>query len=78
MSGNRLTRHLREAGETYPEHFGVAAGFGLRMIVGGLACLVHAVFPFLCERTGSETVRRLNGTLSRRVDRPNWEHHPII
>ena len=57
MSHNPLTKHLREAGESYHEHFGMAAGFGLRMIGGGLGCLVHAVFPFLCERTGSETVR---------------------
>src|SRR3712207_8717274 len=47
-----------EVGESYPEHFTVAARFGLRMIAGGLGCLVHAVFPFLCERTGSDTVRR--------------------
>jgi hypothetical protein len=48
------------------------------MILGGLGCLVHAVFPFLCERTGSETVRRLNATLAKRADKPNWERHPII
>ena len=78
MADNPLTRHLREAGETYPEHFGVAAGFGLRMIAGGLGCLVHAFFPFLCERTGSETVKGLNATLCKRADKPNWERHPII
>jgi hypothetical protein len=78
MAGNPLTKHLREAGESYFEHFGVAAGFGLRMLGGGLGCLVHAVFPFLCERTGSDTVRGLNATLGKRADKPNWERHPII
>jgi hypothetical protein len=81
--GERMARkhpisHLEEAGESYGEHAGKAAGFGLRMIVGGFACLVHAVLPFLCERTGSDTVRRLNATLCKRADRPNWERHPII
>jgi hypothetical protein len=56
----------------------VALRFGFRMIGGGLACLVHAVFPFLCERTGSETVRELDDSLSKRVEKPNWERHPII
>ena len=78
MANNPLTRHLREAGESYGEHFGAAAGFGFRMIGGGLACLVHAVLPFLFQRTGSETVKGLNATLCKRAERPNWERHPII
>jgi hypothetical protein len=78
MASNPFTRHPREAGESYGEHFAVAAGFGLRMIGGGLACLVHAVCPFLFERKGSETVRSLNSTLCKRADKPNWERHPII
>ena len=78
MPRNPLTRHLDEAGEGYAEHCGKAAGFGFRMIGGGLACLVHAIFPFLLEKAGSDTVRRLHGTLCKRADRPNWERHPII
>jgi hypothetical protein len=78
MAGNPFSKHPAEAGETYGEHFAVASSFGLRMIAGGLACLVHGVFPFLFERTGSDTVRRLNGTLCKRADKPNWERHPII
>ena len=30
------------------------------MLLGGLACLVHAVLPFLCTSTGSQTIRRLH------------------
>jgi hypothetical protein len=78
MAYNPFTKHPTEIGESYAEHFGVAMRFGLRMIGGGLGCLVHAVFPFLCERTGSETVRGLNSTLCKRADKPNWERHPII
>ena len=78
MAENPFTRHPRDMEESYAEHFGKATGFGLRMIAGGLACLVHGIFPFLFERTGSETVRRLNATLCKRADRPNWERHPII
>ena len=78
MSENPFTKHPTEVGESYAEHLTTAGAFGLRMIVGGLACLVHAVIPFLFERTGSETVRGLNATLCKRVDKPNWERHPII
>jgi hypothetical protein len=78
MADNPFTKHPGDVGESYVEHFGKATGFGLVMIAGGLACLVHGFLPFLFERTGSETVRRLNGTLAKRVDKPNWERHPII
>lgn len=78
MARHPLMRHLDEVGETYGEHSGKAASFGLRMVGGGIACLIHAVFPFLFERAGSDTVRRLHVTLCKRADRPNWERHPII
>lgn len=78
MADNPFTRHPVEVGETYGEHFRVASSFGLKMIAGGLACVVHGLCPFLFERTGSDTVRALNSTLCRRADAPNWERHPII
>ena len=58
--------------------FGHAAWFGVRMIGGGLACLVHAVFPFLCVRTGSQMMNKLHSKLHGRADKANWERHPII
>ncbi len=55
-----FTQHPHEVGETYGQHFVVAAGFGVSMLIGGLACLVHALLPFLCTKTGSGTIRRLH------------------
>ena len=55
-----FTAHPRDVGETYGEHFGVAMSFSAAMILGGLACAVHAVLPFLFTRTGSQTIRRLH------------------
>lgn len=63
---NPLTEHLREVGETYPEHLFRAAGFGLAMLAAGLACLVHALFPFLFVTTGSRCVRRLHSQMENR------------
>jgi len=51
--------HPRSVGESYPEHFAIAARFGLHMIAGGVVCLVHALVPALFERTGSATIKRL-------------------
>lgn len=55
-----FTDHPHEVGETYGEHFAVASSFGGAMLLGGLACMVHAVLPFLCTSTGSRTIRRLH------------------
>ena len=56
---NLFTRHPASIGETYGQHFAHASGFGWAMLTGGFACFVHAVFPWLCERTGSDTIRQL-------------------
>ena len=78
MSGNPFTKHPTEIGESYGEHASAAARFGLKMIGGGIACLIHAICPFLFERTGSQTVDELNRKLGKRASRPDWERHPII
>ena len=78
MARNPFTDHPREIGESYGEHFAHAGYFGIRMIGGGIACIVHAIFPFLFVNKGSETVKWLHTKLSKRVDKTNWERHPII
>ncbi|MGP8034561.1 MAG: DUF6356 family protein [Steroidobacteraceae bacterium] len=55
-----FTEHPASVGETYSEHMGRAACFGLRMIGAGVACLVHALLPFLFVRTGSAAIAELN------------------
>ena len=55
-----FTRHPATVGESYGEHFLAATGFGLRMLLGAAACLVHAVLPFLFVTTGSDMIRTLN------------------
>jgi hypothetical protein len=55
-----FTEHPASVGETYSEHMARAACFGVRMIGAGIACLVHALLPFLFERTGSAAIAELN------------------
>jgi hypothetical protein len=58
--------HPRAVGESYWAHAATATRFGLTMLAGGTACLVHAVVPALFTTTGSDTVRRLHGRMSSR------------
>ncbi len=54
-----FTEHPRTVGETYTEHFFMASSFGVPMILAGFACLLHGIFPFLFEKTGSNLVKTL-------------------
>ena len=78
MAANPFTSHPNEVGETYAGHFLNASAFGLRMFVGSLAVLIHAIFPFLFVQTGSRTMDKLHRRMTGRTDRVNWERHPII
>lgn len=59
MIGRLFTEHPASVDETYFEHFLVATSFSLRMFTASLACLVHAVLPFLFVKTGSEAIESL-------------------
>lgn len=55
-----FTEHPASVGETYGEHLVMASSFGLRMILGGIACLIHGLLPFLFVKTGSLQVATLH------------------
>src|SRR5262249_4270243 len=54
-----FTDHPASVGETYGEHFLFATSLGCRMVMGGLACIVHGFVPEFCKTTGSRTIRAL-------------------
>ncbi len=58
-----FTDHPASVGETYFEHLTHASGFGLRMIAGGVACILHGLFPFLFAKTGSRQITTLHGRM---------------
>lgn len=55
-----FTEHPGDVGESYLRHFGHAASFSATMFVGAVACLVHAIIPGLCVKTGSRIIGRLH------------------
>lgn len=55
-----FTRHPSSVGESYLQHLCMATRFGLRMMFGGLACIVHALLPFMFVHTGSRCINELH------------------
>ena len=55
-----FTDHPATVNETYGQHFLSATSFGLRMIWGGLVCLVHALVPGICCTRASEMIGELH------------------
>jgi hypothetical protein len=60
---NPFTAHPNSVGETYLEHGLFACRYGVKMAAGGLAALLHGIFPFLFQATGSRITRELAATL---------------
>lgn len=56
---NMFTEHPRNIGESYWAHFKSACQFAFYMVVGGVCCFIHAVFPFLFETTGSALLLKM-------------------
>ena len=61
-----FNKHPRAVGETYGEHLMAAGQFGLVLVSAGLACVIHAIFPFAFERTASDCVLRLHNSMAAR------------
>jgi hypothetical protein len=67
----RFTEHPATVNETYLQHLATAFGFGARMVVGGIACMVHGILPWLFLTRGSDTIRLLHQRMvTHRVVRP--------
>lgn len=54
-----FTEHPATVNETYGQHFVSAAGFGFKMIGGGIVCLLHAIIPGAFCTKGSDTICEL-------------------
>lgn len=65
MIDRLFCEHPRSVDETYSEHMRTAGGFGLTMVISGLACLIHALIPSLFVATGSIAIDRLHDKMVR-------------
>ena len=60
---NLFRDHPASVGETYFEHLLHATGFGVRMVLGGIACMLRGLLPFLFVKTGSRQIQTLHGRM---------------
>ena len=59
MLTRHFTAHPASVGETYGEHLAVALYFARQLLAASAACLLHALFPFLFEKTASGILAQL-------------------
>ena len=74
-----FTHHPKSNGETYFEHMRCASYYGFKMVVSGLAAIVHSIFPFLFETAASDCAKMVNKEVERRKHEAalKWKIFPI-
>lgn len=74
-----FTAHPRGVGESYWQHMASAFSFGVRMCIAGLACMVHALLPFLFTATGRNTIKKLHDQMiTHRVRSPQCSSDSVL
>lgn len=52
--------HIKLKNTTYCKHFSVATNMGYNMIKGGLALMIHAIYPNIFKSIGSDIIKKLS------------------
>jgi Family of unknown function (DUF6356) len=60
---NLFTEHPESVNETYLEHMEMSSSFSFWLFVAGFCALVHAVLPFMFEKTGSKIISKLHSRM---------------
>ncbi len=58
--------HPDALGETYFQHLGHAVSYAGRMFAAGFCALIHAIFPFLFEKTASNMIKQMYAEITAR------------
>ncbi|WP_068087049.1 DUF6356 family protein [Polycladidibacter stylochi] len=58
--------HPRTVNESYLEHARFASSIGLKLLFAALAAFIHALLPFLFEKTASQIIIQLYDRFSNR------------
>ena len=69
--GSFLTEHLRSINKSYYVHLKDAFYYGLRLLIGGLAAIIHAIFPFIFTSVASDTVNDLHKMNAKKLNKDN-------
>ena len=72
----QFTEHPASVGETYGQHFVSAMSFSVTLLKAAFVCGVHALLPFMFEKTGSRCVTELyDRMVTNRDRRPEAAEH---
>ena len=63
-----FTDHPYQSGENYLSHMLYALIYSALFFSAGIACLIHAIFPFLFRSTGSNIARFILSSVKSRGD----------
>lgn len=70
---NPFSRHPKEVGMTYLQHFVFAFSVTFKLMIAVFCCSVHAFLPFLFTTTTSNIVRGLNEKIGDRRTHGNYK-----
>lgn len=66
-----FTEHPASVNETYIEHMGMSGSFAVTLFLAAGAATVHAILPFMFEKTASGMINKLHGRMvTNRVVKP--------
>ena len=60
-------KHLKDANETYIQHFNAALKIGFIMIFGGFQALIHAIIPGIFKKSASDKIKSLYHYIDNRI-----------
>lgn len=61
-----MFKHLEENKMSYLEHLVFAAHISIIVIIAGMCCLIHALFPFIFTKTLSSTLLKIQNKIERK------------
>lgn len=71
---HHFTEHPESVGESYGQHFKVAAGFAGSLAIAACAAAVHAVVPSLCTKTASQRIMAMHEQMTTGARGANHPH----
>ena len=63
---NPFISHPHKVGESYIQHFGFAVKTGIKLILWGVAAMIHGVFPFIFTSYVSTKIKELYHQITER------------
>jgi len=63
---NYFTAHLSNIGESYGQHFLHASYYFVMLLIAAISALIHALLPFLFEKTASQIISKLYRKMTAR------------